>query len=47
LENLDLEHKRIQMCLPDGMLDVNAPLTEEEKEQQAGGPRNKKVEPQS
>jgi 16S rRNA processing protein RimM len=34
LENVDLEHKRIRMCLPEGMLEVNAPLTEEEKEQQ-------------
>jgi 16S rRNA processing protein RimM len=46
LENLDLEHKRIQMRLPEGMLELNAPLTEEEKEQQAGGSRRKKVEPQ-
>jgi 16S rRNA processing protein RimM len=34
LENVDLEHKRIRMRLPEGMLEVNAPLTEEEKEQQ-------------
>jgi 16S rRNA processing protein RimM len=32
----DLEHKQIQMQLPEGMLDLNAPLTAEEKEQQAG-----------
>jgi len=30
----DLEHKRICMKLPEGMLEVNAPLTAEEKEQQ-------------
>jgi len=36
LKGVDLEHKRIQMLLPDGMLELNAPLTAEEKQQQAG-----------
>jgi 16S rRNA processing protein RimM len=36
LKAADLEHKQIQMQLPEGMLDLNAPLTAEEKEQQAG-----------
>jgi 16S rRNA processing protein RimM len=36
LKSADLEHKRIQMLLPAGMLDVNAPLTTEEKREQAG-----------
>jgi len=31
---VDLEGKRIEMNLPEGLLDVNAPLTEEEKRQQ-------------
>jgi 16S rRNA processing protein RimM len=31
---IDLEHKRIEMNLPEGLLDVNAPLTEEEKQEQ-------------
>jgi hypothetical protein len=31
---MDLEHKRIEMNLPEGLLDVNAPLTDEEKQQQ-------------
>ena len=31
LERVDLEHKRIEMNLPEGLLEVNAPLTEEEK----------------
>jgi 16S rRNA processing protein RimM len=35
LKSADLEHKRIQMLLPAGMLDVNAPLTAEEKREQA------------
>jgi len=34
LVRVDLEHKRIEMNLPEGLLEVNAPLTEEEKKQQ-------------
>jgi 16S rRNA processing protein RimM len=34
LKRVDLEHKQISMLLPEGMLDVNAPLTAEEKRQQ-------------
>jgi 16S rRNA processing protein RimM len=34
LENLDIEGKRIQMRLPQGMLELDAPLTPEEKQQQ-------------
>jgi 16S rRNA processing protein RimM len=34
LVKTDLEHKRIEMNLPEGLLDVNAPLTEEEKREQ-------------
>jgi 16S rRNA processing protein RimM len=34
LERVDVEHKRIEMNLPQGLLEVNAPLTEEEKKQQ-------------
>jgi 16S rRNA processing protein RimM len=34
LERADLEHKRIEMNLPEGLLEVNAPLTEEEKREQ-------------
>jgi 16S rRNA processing protein RimM len=34
LLRVDLEQKRIEMNLPEGLLDVNAPLTEEEKKQQ-------------
>ena len=36
LKSVDLEHKQIQMQLPEGMLELNAPLTAEEKQQQAG-----------
>jgi 16S rRNA processing protein RimM len=31
---VDVEHKRIEMNLPEGLLDVNAPLTDEEKREQ-------------
>lgn len=34
LERVDLEHKQIRMRLPEGMLELDAPLTAEEKEQQ-------------
>jgi 16S rRNA processing protein RimM len=34
LKSTDLEHKKIWMALPEGMLELNAPLTAEEKEQQ-------------
>lgn len=34
LLRLDVDHKCIEMSLPEGLLDVNAPLTNEEKGQQ-------------
>ena len=34
LQEIDLEGKRIRMSLPEGMLELDAPLTEEEKQQQ-------------
>ena len=34
LKSTDVGHKRICMVLPEGMLELNAPLTAEEKEQQ-------------
>jgi hypothetical protein len=42
LKSVDLEHKQIHMQLPEGMLELNAPLTTEEKEQQASGKRHTK-----
>jgi 16S rRNA processing protein RimM len=44
LKSVDLEHKQIHMLLPEGMLELNAPLTAEEKQQQtsSGGKRNAK-----
>jgi len=34
LKSVDLDHKRIVMELPEGLLELSAPLTAEEKEQQ-------------
>jgi 16S rRNA processing protein RimM len=39
LKVVDLERRRMQMQLPEGMLDLNAPLTAEEKQLQAEGQR--------
>jgi 16S rRNA processing protein RimM len=36
LAGVDLDAKRIRMNLPEGMLEVNAPLSEEEKAEQKG-----------
>jgi 16S rRNA processing protein RimM len=35
LEAVDLEHRQVRMNLPEGMLEINAPVTAEEKQQQA------------
>ena len=34
LRSLDVEHKQMRMQLPEGLLELDAPLTEEEKKQQ-------------
>ncbi len=36
LESLDLPARRVEMRLPEGLLDVDSPLTEEEKRRQRG-----------
>jgi 16S rRNA processing protein RimM len=35
MKSVNLEHRKIVMQLPEGMLELNAPLTQEEKQQQA------------
>ena len=42
LEGIDLEQKQVRMKLPDGLLEVNAPLTAEEKREQAQSGRKKR-----
>ena len=39
LQSVDLKNRRIQMLLPEGMLEVNSPLTAEEKREQEGRKR--------
>jgi 16S rRNA processing protein RimM len=41
LDSVDVERKQIRMKLPEGLLEVNAPLTSEEKREQAQGARKK------
>jgi 16S rRNA processing protein RimM len=36
LESVDVEQKQVRMKLPEGLLEVNAPLTAEEKREQQG-----------
>jgi 16S rRNA processing protein RimM len=42
LNSVDVEGKRIHMTLPEGLLEVNAPLTVEEKKEQSQGARNRR-----
>jgi 16S rRNA processing protein RimM len=39
LDGVDVERKQVRMKLPEGLLEVNAPLTAEEKREQAQGVR--------
>jgi 16S rRNA processing protein RimM len=41
LDSVDVEHKQIRMKLPEGLLEVNAPLTAEEKQEQMRGGRKR------
>jgi 16S rRNA processing protein RimM len=40
LASVDLAAKQVRMRLPEGMLEINAPLTEEEKREQQGKPES-------
>jgi 16S rRNA processing protein RimM len=42
LDSVDVERKQVRMNLPEGLLEVNAPLTAEEKQEQAQGSRKKR-----
>jgi ribosomal 30S subunit maturation factor RimM len=39
LEAIDIAQRQVRMNLPAGMLEINAPMTAEEKKQQAGKKR--------
>jgi 16S rRNA processing protein RimM len=41
LEGVDLDQQQVRMKLPEGLLEVNAPLTAEEKQQQGQAKRKK------
>jgi 16S rRNA processing protein RimM len=41
LESVDVKRKAVRMNLPEGLLEVNAPLTAEEKQEQGQGARKK------
>jgi 16S rRNA processing protein RimM len=41
LDSADVKAKQVRMKLPEGLLEVNAPLTAEEKQEQAQGARKK------
>ena len=41
LDSVDVERKQVRMKLPEGLLEVNAPLTAEEKREQAARRRKK------
>jgi 16S rRNA processing protein RimM len=36
LEGVEIERRKVRMKLPEGMLEINAPMTEEEKQQHSG-----------
>jgi 16S rRNA processing protein RimM len=42
LEGVDVAQHQVRMILPEGMLEVNAPVTPEEKKEQQSEPRTKK-----
>jgi 16S rRNA processing protein RimM len=42
LDSVDVERKQVRMKLPEGLLEVNAPLTDEEKREQAQPAKKKR-----
>jgi 16S rRNA processing protein RimM len=42
LEGVDLAQQRVRMNLPEGMLEVNAPITAEEKQEQQSGKKTRR-----
>jgi 16S rRNA processing protein RimM len=45
LERVDLQRREVRMNLPEGMLEINAPMTEEEKREQARGLKGRGFKP--
>ena len=44
LDSVDVEKKQVRMKLPEGLLEVNAPLTAQEKQEQTRPQRKKRVD---
>lgn len=42
LDGVDLQRREVRMNLPEGMLEINAPMTEEEKGEQQAGSKGRK-----
>ena len=42
LEGTDVAHRQVRMNLPEGMLEINAPVTVEEKQEQQSGRKNRR-----
>jgi hypothetical protein len=42
LDSVDVERRQVRMKLPEGLLEVNAPLTAEEKQEQSQGTKKKR-----
>jgi len=42
LEGVDIAQRQVRMRLPDGVLEINAPMTAEEKKEQSGAGKRKK-----
>lgn len=40
LESVDVAHRQVRMNLPEGMLEINAPMTPEEKGEQSGSKKH-------
>lgn len=45
LEAVDLQRKEVRMRLPEGMLEINAPMSDEEKRQQSGDLKGRGYKP--
>jgi hypothetical protein len=42
LEGVDLGQRQVRMILPEGMLEINAPVTAEEKQEQQSARKKKR-----
>jgi 16S rRNA processing protein RimM len=45
LERVDVPHRQLRMNLPEGIFEIDAPMTEEEKREQSGGLKGRGLKP--